>query len=107
MREVDPAHAAERIVADDTKIERRGNSSWLISSVVARKSEIEGSGLFATVAIYEGDVVAVMGGQILSVEEFQRVRQRVTKLSAAAIDEDRHILHEEDTPLRFGNHSCD
>jgi hypothetical protein len=49
----------------------------------------------------------VLGGQVLSDEEFLRISRTLVKYSAATIDEDLNILLDEDTPVRFGNHSCD
>ena len=66
---------------------------------------IEGRGLFATEQIEPGTVLAIMGGTVLTDDEFRDVR--LAKYSAAAIDEGLNILHEPDTPLQYGNHSCD
>lgn len=72
-----------------------------------RSSPIEGRGLFARAPIAPGEPVIVMGGRVLTDEEFVAVGARLAKYSAATIDEGLNILLDDDTPVQFGNHSCD
>lgn len=73
--------------------------------IEVRESAIDGQGLFATEQIESGTVLATMGGTVLTDDEFRALR--VERYSAAAIGEDLNILHDADTPLQYGNHSCD
>ncbi|MEX0786062.1 MAG: SET domain-containing protein [Dehalococcoidia bacterium] len=70
-----------------------------------RDSLIEGCGLFAMEALSEEEVVVVMGGRVLTEEEFQSLN--LVKYSAAAIGEGLHILLDTPNPAEYGNHSCD
>lgn len=49
----------------------------------------------------------VLGGRMLSDEEFLRVCRELVKYSAATIGENLNVLLDDDTPVQFGNHSCD
>jgi uncharacterized protein len=79
--------------------------SWLSPFLEVRESRIEGRGLFATDQIEPGTVIATMGGTVVTDVEFRGLR--LTKYSAAAIGEGLNILHSHDTPLQYGNQSCD
>ena len=79
--------------------------SWLSPLLEVRESRIEGRGLFATEQIEPGTLIAIMGGTVLTDDEFRALQ--LTKYSAAAIEEGLNILHPEETPLQYGNHSCD
>lgn len=68
-------------------------------------SLIEGQGLFAKEKLSEGEIVVVMGGQVLSDNEFRALK--LLKYSAAAIGEGLHILMDTPNPAEYGNHSCD
>jgi SET domain-containing protein len=75
--------------------------------VEVRSSGIEGRGLFACAPIAAGDVVMVLGGYVMADDEFLRVSGGMSKYSAATIGENLNILLDDDTPVQFGNHSCD
>lgn len=82
-------------------------TSWLSTKLAVAPSSIEGLGLLATASIGAGEVVAVMGGQVLSDSELARVIAGKERYSAAAIDGGVHVLQDPDDPLTRGNHSCD
>jgi SET domain-containing protein len=71
--------------------------------MIVGSSEIQGSGLFAAEPIREGEVVAIIGGQLVTDGELARMRSH----SSTAIGDGRNLLQAPDDPLRFGNHSCD
>jgi uncharacterized protein len=73
--------------------------------IEVRGSAIDGQGLFATEDVEPETVLATMGGTVLTDDEFRALC--LERYSAAAIGEDLNILHDTDTPLQYGNHSCD
>jgi SET domain-containing protein len=79
-------------------------TTWLNPKIEVRSSAIEGLGLFAKEDIHEGEPIVVMGGQVLTDEEFKSLK--LTKYSAAAIGEGLHILLDTPNPAEYGNHSC-
>ncbi|MGH2451784.1 MAG: NUDIX domain-containing protein [Candidatus Limnocylindria bacterium] len=93
----------------------RGSSSeaqipqrcWVDPRVASRPSRIEGTGLFATAPIAKGQVVAVLGGRVISDADLHEVARSRSKYSSAAIDEGLNVLLEDDELLTRGNHSCD
>ena len=82
-------------------------TSWLSPKLEVRSSPIEGLGLFATRAIDAEEPVAVMGGRVLTDDEFAGHVATAERWSAAAIDEGLNVLQDPDDPLIRGNHSCD
>ena len=86
---------------------RYAPSSWLDPRVVVAPSAIEGRGLFARAPIEAGEVVARLGGEVLTDDEFRARSRRLAKYSALAIGDGRHLLLDDDSPAGFGNHSCD
>ena len=81
--------------------------SWLSPKLEVRPSPIEGLGLFAVAGIDEGEPVSVMGGRVLTDEEFATHISGADRWSAAAVDEGINVLQADDDPLSRGNHSCD
>lgn len=84
---------------------RYGTSSWLDPRVVVASSSIEGQGLFARASIEADEVVIRLGGEVLTDDEFRA--RRLVKYSALAIDDHLNLLLGDDSPVNFGNHSCD
>ncbi|MDP9365260.1 MAG: SET domain-containing protein-lysine N-methyltransferase [Chloroflexota bacterium] len=80
-------------------------TSWLNPRVVVALSPIEGRGLFARAKIEAGEVVVRLGGEVLADEEFRA--RRPIKYSALGIDDGLNPLLDEESPVTFGNHSCD
>ena len=83
------------------------STSWLSPKLKVGPSSIEGLGLIATGTIEAGEPVVVMGGSVLTDEEFAGYVAAVEKFSAAAIDEGFNVLQDAYDPLARGNHSCD
>ena len=84
---------------------RYRETTWLSPKVEVRDSTIEGRGLFALQDIQPGETVIIMGGTVLTDDEFQALR--LEKYSSAAIDEGLNILLDTPNPAEDGNHSCD
>ena len=82
-------------------------TSWLSPKLEVRPSSIDGLGLFARVSVKVGEPVAVMGGRVLTDEQFAHYVAGAVRWSAAAIDDGLNVLQSEDDPLSRGNHSCD
>lgn len=80
---------------------------WLDPRVEAGPSPIEGRGLFARKAIPAGETVIVMGGRVLTDEQFLEATRGRERYSGATIGENLNLLHSDETLVRFGNHSCD
>ena len=80
---------------------------WLDPRVEVRSSPIHGLGLFARSPILRGEVVAVMGGQVIDDAELHRIAASGGRYNSAAIAEGVNILLDNDEPLARGNHSCD
>lgn len=80
------------------------DTTWLNPKIEVRSSAIEGLGLFAKEDIHEGEPIIVMGGLVLTDEEFKSLK--LTKYSAAAIGQGLHILLDTPNPAEYGNHSC-
>ena len=81
------------------------DTTWLNPKVEVRDSTIEGSGLFALQDIEHGEAIIVMGGRVLTDDEFRALH--LEKYSSAAIDEGLNILLDTPNPAECGNHSCD
>lgn len=90
-------------------IHKRWPHRWLNSKAEARKSGIEGTGVFAKEAIREGETVGVLGGVIVPREEIGEYRKLMTQVGIQ-IDKDFFIVPTEREELeRQGvfNHSCE
>jgi hypothetical protein len=81
------------------------NTTWLNPKVEVRRSVIEGCGLFALEDIATGEAIILLGGRVLTDDEFNALR--LEKYSSAAIDEGLNILLDAPNPAECGNHSCD
>lgn len=82
-------------------------TSWLSPKLAVRPSEIQGLGLVALEAIVPEEPVSVMGGRVMTDEEFARFVASADRWSAAAVLEGLHLVQNFDDPLAKGNHSCD
>jgi uncharacterized protein len=80
-------------------------TTWLNPKVEVRGSPIQGQGLFAKERMDEGEPVVIMGGRVLTIQQFQSLK--LEKYSAAAIGENLHMLLDTPNPAENGNHSCD
>jgi len=91
---------------DTTDATRYRSVSWLDPRVEVRSSPVEGNGLFATERINAGEVVSIMGGEVLPATALETVKTR-PKYSSAFIAADLIIVLRDGDPVTFGNHSCD
>ncbi len=80
--------------------------SWLDPRIEVRSSTVEGKGLFAKERINAGEVVSIMGGEVLPATALDTVKAR-PKYSSSFIADDLIIVLRDDDPVTFGNHSCD
>ncbi|MEY2419434.1 MAG: hypothetical protein QOG90_2114, partial [Actinomycetota bacterium] len=86
-----------------------------MTKVVVRDSAIAGKGLFATVAIEEGERIfddeitesPGAGQVVMTDEEFAAYIETVDEYSARSIGGGRHVVSLDRTIVDFGNHSCD
>jgi SET domain-containing protein len=78
--------------------------SWLHPAVEVRASPIHGNGLFAREPIAEGEVVVRIGGRAIDDAQLRALHE---PYSACALGRGRHLLQDDDDPVRYGNHSCD
>ena len=79
---------------------------WLTPELAVGPSPVDGLGLFATEAIDAGEPCCRIGGRVLDDAAFRGHVATVASYSASQLDEDVHVLQEDD-PARFRNHSCD
>jgi len=94
--------SGEEIVAQSNYLP----TTWYAPVLEIRPSSIEGSGMFATRSIHEGEVVVIIGGTVMSDAEFRTFTATVPRFNAIQINEDAHLV---DIPTSPGgmNHSCD
>src|SRR6185312_3750706 len=85
--------------------------SYLSPKTEVRESKIHGRGLFATVDIAKGEIVAVKGGHIV---DGQTLREKITPRLGPVeiqIDDDLFIApvtdEERELSMLYSNHSCD
>lgn len=84
--------------------------SWRSPKIAVRESKIQGRGLVAREFIKKGEVVAIKGGHIISLEEFKKLNKR-TKMFCAQIADDFFIGPRKEEEIEgnalFINLSCD
>lgn len=84
--------------------------TWVSPKQEAHPSPIQGMGMFARQAIRQGEVVEIIGGQLISEEEFEIFQKNAPRYNAIQIGEKLHLVELlENTYQREGslNHSCD
>lgn len=85
-------------------------STWYDPRVQVRPSFIQGGGMFAAASVATGETVAIVGGAVMSEDEFRAYIATVPRWNATQIDERRHLVDLEQSPDRMEgsiNHSCD
>src|SRR5215216_565877 len=86
---------------------------WMDERLVIRDSAIEGRGLFFAHGLPAGTVVLRLGGRLVGSAELDAlVRQAEADPAAPYVDtitvyDDAHLVLPPNTPIHFGNHSCD
>ena len=89
------------------------DESRLHSAVEVRASSIHGSGLVATADIPAGDVVAHLGGRIVSTDQLRRrlaaadSRDPSRYVDTITVTEDAHLVLPAGGAIHYLNHSCD
>jgi len=84
--------------------------TWVSPKQEARPSPIQGMGMFVRQTISQGEVVEIIGGQLMSEEEFEIFQKNSSCYNAIQIGETLHLVELlENTYRREGsiNHSCD
>ena len=84
--------------------------TWVSPKQEVRPSPIQGKGMFARQTIGQGEVVEIIGGQLMSEEEFVIFQKNSSQYNAVQIAETLHLVEfPENTSQREGsiNHSCD
>lgn len=74
--------------------------------MVVGESRIDRQGLFAQRPIRAGELVAVVGGEVIDDAELARIGGSGRPYSSITVADGRHLLLDPDHPIRFGNHSC-
>lgn len=86
---------------------------WLDPRVVVGASGIEGDGLFATAAFSASEVVARLGGGVVSTSELEALfaiagaEQPPRYVDTITVGDDAHLVLAGGDQLHFLNHSCD
>jgi hypothetical protein len=86
---------------------------WLDERLVVEESLIEGRGLFFSTDIAADTVVIELGGKLISTAELEVLiaqadaDSRAPFVDTITVHEDRHLVLPPNTPIHFGNHSCD
>jgi SET domain-containing protein len=85
--------------------------TWRDARQEFRTSPTHGIGSFARAPIAAGEVVEIVGGVVMSDDEFRAFQRTAARYNAIQIAEDRHLVERlEVTARRAGgslNHSCD
>jgi uncharacterized protein len=86
---------------------------WLDERLVVERSPIEGHGLFFSAPIAADTVVIELGGKLASTAELEALiaeadaDPRAPFVDTITVDQDQHLVLPTNTPIHFGNHSCD
>ena len=84
--------------------------TWTDARQEIRPSPIQGNGIFARAAIRQGEIVEIIGGQVMTEAEFETLQRNTPRYNAVQIGEGLHLVElPENTQQRAGslNHSCD
>ncbi len=85
-------------------------TSWYDARVEIRSSLIQGGGMFAHNPIQTGEIVAIMGGTVMTEDEFHAYITTTPCYNATQIGEHLHLVDLIQTPETVAgsiNHSCD
>lgn len=81
-------------------------TTWYDPRVEIRNSPIQGTGMYASQPIREGEVVARIGGTVMTEEEFHAYSATASRYNAVQIGEGTHLVDIPTSPAGM-NHSCD
>lgn len=85
-------------------------TNWYDARVEIRSSLIQGGGMFAREPIQAGEIVAIMGGTVMTEDEFHAYIATTPRFNASQIAEHLHLIDLIQTPEAVAgsiNHSCD
>ena len=85
-------------------------TAWYDPRVEIRSSTIQGGGMFARELIQAGEIVAIVGGTVMTEDEFRAYTATVSRYNATQIGEHLHLvdlIQTPDTVVGSINHSCD
>lgn len=85
-------------------------TSWYDARVEIRPSLIQGGGMFALEAISAAEIVAIIGGTVMTEDEFRAYIATVPRFNATQIGEHLHLVDLIQTPEKVAgslNHSCE
>ena len=85
-------------------------TSWYDERVEIRPSLIQGGGMFARKPFQAGEIVAMVGGTVMTEDEFHAFISTTTRFNATQIGEHLHLVDLIQTPETVAgsiNHSCD
>lgn len=85
-------------------------TSWYDACVEIRPSLIQGGGMFARKPIQAGEIVAIVGGSVMTEDEFHAYIATTARFHATQIGEHLHLVDLIQTPETVAgsiNHSCD
>jgi SET domain-containing protein len=86
------------------------STNWYDPRVEIRPSLIQGGGMFARSLIQAGEIVAIMGGAVMTEDEFHAYIATTPRFNASQIGENLHLVDLIQTPEAVDgsiNHSCD
>jgi hypothetical protein len=84
--------------------------TWVHPAAKARRSAIQGFGLFAAREFEPGDVISIVGGTVMSEEEFARVVANGPDFNAIQVSEHTHLVEDPRVSVATKgslNHHCD
>jgi len=85
-------------------------TSWYDPRVEIRSSLIQGGGMFSREPIQAGEIVAIIGGTVMTEEEYRAYIATTSRYNASQIGERLHLVDLIQTPEAVAgsiNHSCD
>jgi len=82
------------------------STTWYDPRAEIRSSPIQGNGMFASQPIHEGEIVVIIGGTVMTEEDFQAYIRTVSRFNAVQIGENSHLVDISTAPGGM-NHSCD
>ena len=85
-------------------------TSWYDARVEIRPSLIQGGGMFARKPIQAGEIVAIVGGTVMTEDEFHAYLATTSHFNATQIGEYLHLVDLIQAPETIDgsiNHSCD
>ena len=86
------------------------SQTWVDPRIEFRTSRISGNGMFAREPIKNGEAVCIVGGTVMTDEEFVAFQARYRNYNAIQIDDHLHLVEDPQVTRTLEgsmNHSCD